>query len=214
LDFSTITNSQQLSAALAGLNGGQASITGGNFVIVAAANTSDSIAINGTASTGLGLSNGTIAPTTGAVVNNAVRAAQAETDYNNLLTQINELARDASFNGNNLLQNDNLEIFFNENGTSSLIINGVDFDAAGLGLSAANVDDFQLNTNINAVLADLDTAILQIRTQASTFGSNLSVVETRQDFTASLINTLEVGSANLVVPIWSWPIPMKKAPIF
>ena len=59
---------------------------------------------------------------------NAGRTA-LETEFNNLLTQIDQLARDASFNGNNLLQSDDLNVIFNENGTSSLTITGVDFDS-------------------------------------------------------------------------------------
>jgi len=199
LDFSTITNRAQLTTALATLTGGTATIGAGNLLTVTATDTADSIVIGGTADTGLGLSDdATIAPTTGTPVNNIIRT-NAESDYNALITQITQLARDASFNGNNLLQNDNLTIFFNENSTSSLTISGVDFDAAGLGLSSVVIGSFQDNTNVTNALDGLETAILQIRSQAGTFGSNLSVVETRQQFTASLIQTLETGGANLIL---------------
>jgi len=60
-------------------------------------------------------------------------------------------------------------------------------------------DAFQSNASINAALAELDTAIGTLRQQASTFGSSLSVVEVRQDFTKNLINTLETGAANLTL---------------
>ena len=46
---------------------------------------------------------------------------------------------------------------------------------------------------------NLDAAIGTLRSQASTFGSNLSVVETREEFTKNLINTLETGAANLTL---------------
>ena len=59
-----------------------------------------------------------------------------QTNYNSLLTQIDQLAGDASYNGVNLLAGNNLQVLFNENGTSSLTIAGVNFDSAGLGLSA------------------------------------------------------------------------------
>ncbi|MES0870453.1 flagellin [Pseudovibrio sp. SCP19] len=42
-------------------------------------------------------------------------------------------------------------------------------------------------------------AQLSLRAQASTFGTNLSVVTNRQDFTADLINTLEVGAGKLTL---------------
>ena len=55
--------------------------------------------------------------------------------YNNVLTQINTTAQDASFNGVNLLNGDTLKLVFNETGRSTLSITGVTFNSAGLGLS-------------------------------------------------------------------------------
>jgi flagellin-like hook-associated protein FlgL len=131
-------------------------------------------------------------------VPNAQRTA-LETEFNKLLIQIDQLARDASFNGNNLLQSDDLQVLFNETGTSSLTIEGVDFDSDGLGLAAVAAGTFQVNASINTVLSTLDSAISTLRTQASTFGANLSVVEVRQNFTKELINTLETGAAGLTL---------------
>ena len=38
-----------------------------------------------------------------------------------------------------------------------------------------------------------------MRTQASKFGSNLTTVQTRQDFTKNMITTLQTGADNLVL---------------
>ncbi|MNT21681.1 flagellin [compost metagenome] len=38
-----------------------------------------------------------------------------------------------------------------------------------------------------------------MRSQSSTFGSNLSIVQNRQDFTKNMINTLQTGAANLTL---------------
>ena len=133
--------------------------------------------------------------TAGAV--NPTRQSLA-TQYDELLNQIDELAEDAGFNGVNLLQNNNLQVLFNEDGTSELIITGVDFDSGGLAINAST-NDFQDKASVDAALGELDTAIKALRSQASTFGSNLTVVETRQNFTKQLINTLETGAANLTV---------------
>jgi flagellin len=135
---------------------------------------------------------------TATVTPNAERAA-LETEFNALRAQIDQLAGDASFNGVNLLAGDDLTVIFNENNSSSLSISGVDFDSAGLGIDAAASGDFQSNASINSVLSDLGAAINTLRSQAATFGSNLSVVEVRQDFTKNLINTLETGAANLTL---------------
>jgi flagellin len=115
------------------------------------------------------------------------------TDYNNLRTQINELAADASFNGINLLNGDDLLVKFNEDGTSSLNISGVTYDATGLGVTETDFSD------IEGDIALLDAATKTLRTQASTFGANLSVVQNRQDFTKNMINVLEAGAGNLTL---------------
>ena len=55
--------------------------------------------------------------------------------YNNIIQQITTTSQDASFNGINLLNGDDLKLTFNETGKSTLNIKGVIFDAAGLGLA-------------------------------------------------------------------------------
>ena len=189
-----VGNRRDLAAALTGLAGGTASIDGNGNLTVTATNNTDSIVIGGTTTLStFGVGAGTTAPG-----QNADRAA-LETQFNNLRGQIDQLAADASFNGNNLLNGDSLTVIFNENNTSSLSITGVTFNSAGLGINAAATDSFQSNASINITLGELDTAISTLRQQASTFGSSLSVVEVRQDFTKNLINTLETGAANLTL---------------
>ncbi len=118
--------------------------------------------------------------------------------YNSLLTQIDQTASDASFNGVNLLNGDQLTLTFNETGKSKLSLTGVTATSAGLGLSALTTGtDFIDNVSTNKVIANLNNANTTLRAQASTFGSNLSVVQTRQDFNKNLINVLQTGAANL-----------------
>jgi len=188
----------ELSTALGTVSGGTASIDGDGNISVTASNNTDSITIGGSVDeTVFGLTDGTTDPVAGGTPN--AQRASLETEFNNLLGQIDQLAADASFNGNNLLQSDNLQVLFNEDGTSSLTIQGVDFDSSGLSISQAASGSFQTDSNIDTTLTELDTAIASLRTQASTFGSNLSVVETRQNFTNELINVLETGAANLTL---------------
>ncbi len=70
-------------------------------------------------------------PTT--TIPNAERTALG-TEFNALRAQIDQLAGDASFNGVNLLDGDNLQAILNENNTSSLSITGVNFNSTGLGM--------------------------------------------------------------------------------
>lgn len=166
--------------------------------------TDDAVTIGGDAAvlTALGLTAGTVSATVDAsdpvATANASRTS-LQADYNALLTQITQLASDASFNGVNLLDGDSLTVNFNEDGSSSLTIAGVTFDASGLGLSAQAGDGFQLNANINAAITALDSATTTLRTQASAFGSKLSTVQARQDFTKNMINVLQVGADNLTL---------------
>ena len=122
-----------------------------------------------------------------------------KTKVNALLTQIDQLAKDSSYNGVNLLYSDNLKVTFNENGSSSLTISGVKFDSTGLGLTSVSGTGFQDNKNIDTTLASIDSALTSLRTQASAFGSILSTVQVRNDFTKNLVNVLQTGSDNLVL---------------
>src|SRR5258705_7057731 len=120
--------------------------------------------------------------------------------YNDIITQITTTAQDASFNGINLLNGDNLKLTFNETGNSTLNIQGVTFNAAGLGLaSLAAGTDFLDSASANAALTKLSSASSTLRTEASALGSNLSVVQIRQDFNKNLINVLQTGSSHLTL---------------
>jgi flagellin len=120
--------------------------------------------------------------------------------YNQVLQQINTTAQDSSFNGINLLNNDTLNLTFDETGASKLSISGVTFNDAGLGLSSLTAGtDFLDSNSANAVLSTLTQASTTLRTEASSLGSNLSVVEIRQDFNKNLINVLQTGASNLTL---------------
>ncbi|WP_050425155.1 flagellin [Bradyrhizobium tropiciagri] len=120
--------------------------------------------------------------------------------YNNILDQITTTAQDASYNGINLLNGDQLKLTFNETGSSTLKIQGVTFDASGLNLTKLTAGtDFIDNASANATLKTLNSASGLLRTQASTLGSNLSIVQIRQDFSKNLINVLQTGSSNLTL---------------
>jgi flagellin-like hook-associated protein FlgL len=120
--------------------------------------------------------------------------------YNNILAQITTTAQDASFNGVNLLAGDTLKLTFNETGKSTLGITGVNFNAAGLGLANLTSGvDFIDNAATNKVVANLSAASTSLRSEASALGSNLSIVQIRQDFSKNVINVLQTGSSNLTL---------------
>jgi len=228
--------------------------------------------------------------------------AQYAKEYNDLLGQMEDLAKDSSYKGKNLLagSGNDLSVTFNEDGSSSLSIKAVDYTdtSKGLGLSdvdtvaktgtaaltvatagatggtnlvasgnfsagdtlsitdkngdsigtititashtltslasdinaltgvtsaysagnvsvageglqiskngshsamAGSISDFDTDAKIEASLSKLKSAQDTLRAQASTFGTNLSIVENRQDFTTALINTLQEGAGDLTL---------------
>jgi hypothetical protein len=178
-------------SAVNGISGVSASLSGSSLKVSAASGREVTIA-SGVGSLGgdLGLSG---------TYDTGTNRDSFVTDYNNLLDQIDQLAGDASFNGVNLLNGDDLTATFNEDGSSSLTISGVTFDAAGLGVSDTTTTAFGTDAGINAVTAALDSATATLRSQSSTFGNNLAVVENRQEFTSSLISVLESGAGGLTL---------------
>jgi len=193
-----VSTLNQLNAALAN-NNLQASIsTTGQINIVTANNAASSTigTIGGTATPFTGLS--AIAPVADPT-SQATRAGLVS-QYNNVLQQINTTSQDSSFNGINLLNGDTLSLVFDETGASKLSITGVTFNDAGLGLSTltANVDFLDSNS-ANKVLSQLTTASTTLRSEASALGSNLSIVQIRQDFNKNLINVLQTGASNLTL---------------
>jgi flagellin len=199
----TIKTLDQLNAALAPNNLTATLDTSGKLTI-SASNDYASSTLGGTAGGVLG---GTVtsaltwtAPTAPVADGAALATRQSlQNDYVSLLTQIDQLAKDASYGGINLIYGDSLKIVFNENGSSALQVVGVTFTAAGLGLASPSVNAFQDNASINAVVDSLNNALVTLRTQASKFGSNLSVVQNRQDFTKNMINLLTTGADSLVL---------------
>jgi flagellin len=129
----------------------------------------------------------------------AATRADLATQFGTLRTQIDQLAADAGFNGINLLNGDDLDVNFNEDGSSTLSITGVTDTTAGDLAIAAAANAWVANADVNAAIDDLTAATTTLRSQAKTFGSNLSVVQTRQDFTKNVINTLQVGADNLTL---------------
>lgn len=142
----------------------------------------------------------------------SARSAEGNTDinaledqYNAILSQITDLADDSGYKGVNLLGSGDLDVFFDEDGSHSITLTGIDASAGtGLGLTALTADDWADtdtdipdSTAIDASIALLDAARDTLRSAAKTFSNNMSTITIRQDFTANMINTLQDGAAKL-----------------
>ncbi len=120
---------------------------------------------------------------------------QFQDDFNEIRSQIDSLVRDAQYRGVNLLMGDNLTTYFNEDRTSTLVTDGVDFTASGLGIGVANfANSATLQLSIDAARTALDS----IRNFGSSVANDLAIIQARQTFTTETINTLKAGAADLV----------------
>lgn len=130
----------------------------------------------------------------------AARLTSLASQFNDLRTQIQRAARDAGFNGINLLNNQSLSVQFNETNTSNLNISAVDYGSASDPLSIAQVSSGVFDTSsINTAESTLSSALTRLRSDSSRLGSNLSTVQTRADFTRAMMKTLSEGADNLVL---------------
>ncbi len=118
--------------------------------------------------------------------------------FNEILEQIDSLAQDAGYKGVNLLQENNLKVIFNEDRSSMIEITGVDASSKGLGISQAQ-NAWQKDSNIETSINNIEGAISKLRTMASDFGNNYSVVQSRENFTDNLINVLTEGADKLTL---------------
>jgi flagellin len=198
----TVKSLNDLDSKLAA-NNLQASIDSTGAITISTTNDAASSTIGTIGGTAAGAGkafNGLTAPAPVQDPTAQINRANLVAQYNNILDQISSTAQDASFNGINLLNGDQLKLTFNETGTSTLKIQGVSFSFTGLGLSKLTAGtDFLDNASANSALSTLNTASSTLRTEASTLGSNLSVVQIRQDFSKNLINVLQTGSSNLTL---------------
>lgn len=128
-----------------------------------------------------------------------VTRSNIASQFSELRRQIDQLAKDAGFNGINLLNADTLQAMFNERQTSSLTITGVRYSVEEDLKIRDQMNHFQTDRDINEAMADLTAAMARLRSQSSAFGSNLALVQIRQKFTQEMANTLQTGADNLVL---------------
>ena len=128
---------------------------------------------------------------------NTDRQKYAE-QFNEIMRQIDKLAKDSGYKGINLLQMNTLTVIFNEDRSSQIEVKGVDASSTGLKISNP-VDSWQTDEDINKSITEAENAISELRIMASDYGNYYSIVQNRQDFTKNLINVLTEGADNLTL---------------
>ena len=129
---------------------------------------------------------------------------QLQTQFNEIVGQVDTLMENSGYGGVNLLDGGTLDVRFDPTDTSAslaLTINGgTTLDAATLGVTTDaggawtnGASDTAGDAAIASQLTNLRTAITSLRTQASNLGANNAIITTRQEFTENMINTLNAG---------------------
>ncbi|MGX1785446.1 flagellin N-terminal helical domain-containing protein [Bosea sp. NPDC055332] len=143
---------------------------------------------------------------TGPNVTSATRSNLID-QYNDLRSKIDDLAKDSGFNGINLLSGDRLSVVFNEKtgkNQTKVEVQGTQLTSDNLGITKAGntqlagSTNFQNDADLEAATKSLTGALTSLKSLSSTFGANLSVVQTRQDFTKDMANVLTTGADSLV----------------
>jgi flagellin len=150
--------------------------------------------------------------------------AKLASQFNELRSQVDNLAEDAQFNGINLLKNgrtafeagaDQMTVKFNErieeSAVNQLIVSGLkvaDFNTilARSAVTTGTAGDttvwgqtgIEAVTAINDAIRAIDSALVTVRQSAQEFGTNSSMLEIRREFTENIVNTLRGGASDLV----------------
>jgi flagellin-like hook-associated protein FlgL len=187
----------------------RAELAGDGRLLLEAAGATYSLSITSNTTNGVALgnlgfnsvaTNGTVNNTASATgVTNSTRTTLAA-QFNALRSQIDQIAIDSQYNGVQLLNSGSLTIFTNETSTAKVILTGSADTSAGLGFTSTfAANSFQDNYDVNAAITATKTALVSLQNQASTYASQVSILQTRAQFTSKTSNNLNTGVNDLTL---------------
>lgn len=119
-----------------------------------------------------------------------------ESDYAQIMSQIDQLVDDSTYRGTNLLNGDTLKTDFNESRDSFIEAKGIVATSAALGLDTRRVRSVD----------DLESAFAQVREARETLlqynrevATDISIIQTRETLIENYITGLEVGADKLTL---------------
>jgi flagellin len=127
--------------------------------------------------------------------------------YNEVMTQINQMAADSGYKGINLLQSGELTVQFaptaNQSylhlsgfGTTNAEFSIAGMSDAGTGYGWVNGSTV-VTSNIQTAINGIEEALGTLRTQSKVLANNLAIVTAREEFTSQMMNTLNDGASKL-----------------
>jgi flagellin-like hook-associated protein FlgL len=139
---------------------------------------------------------------TAGVIATTAGAASTGTDYtsqfNDLLTSVDDTATDSSYNGINLLlggASNKLTVKFDDTSSSKIDVDSQDVTTTGLSLTKPTTLDA---SNAQSFIDSIDAALKTIQGMQSTYGTKQTIMQARADFTNNIVTTLKSGSDALV----------------
>ena len=124
------------------------------------------------------------------------KTAQYQTQYLEILRQIDKIAEDSHYLGINLLLNNQLTTFFNPDRSNFLTTQGTDATSNGLGLVDSN---FSTQNLVEVMESQVSDAINFLRTYSKSLSIDFSVISMRSDFTPGSINIHKNAADGLVI---------------
>lgn len=117
-------------------------------------------------------------------------------DVAGLLSQIDQLASNANFNGYNLIQSgaSSMTVLSSADG-STLTVSGVPMDVTDLGINAISLSN---SANVAAALTAVNAAVNVVAENLASLGSASNLLQTQNTFTSKLVDTLTASVGTLV----------------
>jgi len=188
--------SAAFAASSASTGNANATAVSGNVITLTGTTTNMSVGISGTATVS---GSADIAAATVPNSNTQADRENYRLQYSTLLTQLDKLAQDSGYNGTNLLNGDTLNVAFGTGATDQIAITGFTATSAGLSLTAGAADSWGTNAGIQTSVNALSAAQTTVNNQSANLSSGLSIINTRQTWVTSMINTLQTGANNLTL---------------
>ncbi len=124
--------------------------------------------------------------------------AALKAQYDEILSQIDDIVKDSGYQGTNLLQGtDSLKVLFNEKGDNSLTISGVSSDTSSL--SVTTTFDGATGTTLDTIDSEIVAAKATLQATSTKLSGTVGIISARQEFTDQMINTLQIGADKLTL---------------
>jgi flagellin-like hook-associated protein FlgL len=130
----------------------------------------------------------------------ATDPALFQTQYEEIMNQIDQVAKDSVYKGVNFLQGGELTVEFAPTaGESYLTVTGFGSTDPQFDLidDARDTSGWPDPAEIQLTIAELDSVTATLRDESQRLSNSLSIITAREEFTSEMINTLRDGAAKL-----------------